>query len=934
MSLSCTRCQRRIDVLGARPSFCPYCGHALRGSTAGGASRDSTEHQADETVDYHHGDATVALAAAAGPGAGPSALPETVGGYRLIRKLGQGGMGSVHEAEELASGRRVALKLMTPEFATSPTAVERFLQEGRLASAIAHPRCVFVLAADQAKGWPFIVMELMPGHTLKDLVESTGPLPQVEAVRKIMDVIEGLQEAHKLGVIHRDVKPSNCFLDGDGRVKVGDFGLSKSLLNSDADLTRTGAFLGTPHYASPEQIKGEPVDARSDVYSVAATLYYLLVGGPPHQASEPTQALARIVSEQAPPVRAIRPEVWSALEQVVMRGLERDRRRRYRDLEEFREALAPFLPGGVVWGRFGLRAAALVIDFLITIIITSGLVVAEGLLGRPGSTFFSGNRSQGWNTELLSGLVTLAYYALFEVVGGASPGKRLFRLRVVSATRGGPAGWGESLARLLVYAAIAIVPARVYTLFIAHRRDGIGTILSIRELIQFATLPLLFVSARARNGYRGLHEIVSGTAVVRIPASYRRRARGAREPADVALHLSRPDGLPAAVGPYRVRGALGWEPGRRLLLGEDQGLGRAVWITMRPAGAASTSDARRAVGRVARPRWLGAGEDGGWSWEAFVAPSGQPLPDLVRDRGTVGWHAARDILEDLAFELDEACRDGTLPGGLTPMSVWVQPDGRLFLIDGLIDPHALPAEGLPKDCHGVALDLLRRVALCVLGGDARADGPAPVGSPVPGHAVAAMERLCGLAPGYAEVAEFLADLDAMREKPPELTDVQKFSHAAYTLVASEVKTWVFPFLTGAYFVFLAYLAGEVISDITIPDDVIDAVFLAQSTLWVLLAMIIREGVGGLIFGVTIVRTDGRRPSRLRLAWREALRWAPAIAIDGLLELIPAAGRFGPIRAYGPPAIFFLMPFVYVTPALFARGRYLNDLLAGTAVVPK
>ena len=369
MPLSCPRCQRRIDVLGLRPSFCPYCGHVAGPDsviTATAVRRiDRARVGPDETaVDYQHGDSTVAVVAEAVP---REAIPETVAGYRLIRKLGQGGMGTVHEAEEMASGRRVALKLMAPEHAASRVAVERFLQEGRLASAIAHPRCVFVLAADQsADGWPFLVMELMPGHTLKDLVQREGPLPQAEAVRTIMDVIEGLQEAHKLGVIHRDVKPSNCFLEADGRVKVGDFGLSKSLLGSDADLTRTGSFLGTPHYASPEQIKGETIDARSDVYSVSATLYYLLTGGPPHQSGDATSTLAKIVTEEAPTVRSIRPEVWSALEQVVMRGLERDRRRRYRDLEEFREALAPFLPGRVVWGRFGLRVAAYGLDFLLT----------------------------------------------------------------------------------------------------------------------------------------------------------------------------------------------------------------------------------------------------------------------------------------------------------------------------------------------------------------------------------------------------------------------------------------------------------------------------------------------------------------------------------------------------------------------------------------
>ncbi len=646
MSLSCSRCERSIDVVGQRPSFCPYCGQAIPGSTPPSRPSASTEPGPDETIEFHRADSTVAYA---GTNSFVRAVPETVAGYRLIRKLGQGGMGSVHEAEEMASGRRVALKLMAPEYTTSATAVERFLQEGRLASSIAHPRCVFVLAADRSDGWPFIVMELMPGHTLKDLVERDGPLPQGEAVRKILDVIEGLQEAHKLGVIHRDVKPSNCFLDGDGRVKVGDFGLSKSLLGSDADLTRTGAFLGTPQYASPEQIKGELIDERSDVYSVAATLYFLLTGGPPHQASEATVALARIVSEAAPSVRTIRPDVWSALDEAVMRGLERDRRRRYRNLEEFREALAPFLPGRVALGRFGLRATAYAFDFLATFTITTVALVVEGLARSMGRSPFHVPLSA--DNEILTGLIIFSYYFVFEFLGSASPGKRILRLRVVSARRGGTAGWWESIVRLLVFAAIVIVPRRVYTVEFAHSRDGRGTVASIATIIQLASIPALFLTARAKNGYRGVHELLSGTAVVLLPGSLRRRlrARGHAVRGWEPPRLLRPEGLPDEVGPYRVAGALSSAPDRIVLLGEDVGLGRTVWIVLRPLGSDPVGGTRRELGRLARPRWLGAGEIDAWRWDAFVAPGGQPLPDLDRParaarlaRGARGARGPRD----------------------------------------------------------------------------------------------------------------------------------------------------------------------------------------------------------------------------------------------------------------------------------------------------
>ncbi|HEY2155470.1 MAG TPA: protein kinase, partial [Isosphaeraceae bacterium] len=706
MSLSCSRCERSIDVVGERPSFCPYCGQPIPGSTPPSRPSASTEPAADATIDYHRPESTVAYV---GTPTSIRGVPEQVAGYRLIRKLGQGGMGSVHEDEEMASGRRVALKLMAPEYTTSATAVERFLQEGRLASSIAHPRCVFVLAADRSDGWPFIVMELMPGHTLKDLVEREGPLPQGEAVRKILDVIEGLQEAHKLGVIHRDVKPSNCFLDADGRVKVGDFGLSKSLLGSDADLTRTGAFLGTPHYASPEQIKGELIDERSDVYSVAATLYYLLTGGPPHQASEATVALARIVSEQAPSVRTIRPEVWSALDEAVMRGLERDRRRRYRNLEDFREALAPFLPGRVALGRFGLRATAYAFDFLVTFTIIMVVIVIEAFARRMGRSPFDFPASA--DNEVLTGLIVFAYFLVFEVLGSASPGKRILRLRVVSSRRGGTAGWWESIVRLLTFATIVILPRRIYTLGFAHSGEGRGTILSIASVIQMASIPVLFITARAKNGYRAVHELLSGTAVVLLPASLRRRV-GSRGHAKVeeAPRLLRPDGLPHEVGPYRVAGALAWEPGRRVLLGEDVGLGRTVWIVLRPPDSEPIGETRREVGRLARPRWLGTGEVDEWAWDAFVAPGGQPLPDLIARRGRLLWHEARGVLEDLATELVAACDDGTLPEGLSPGRVWIQPDGRVFLIDGLIDPrHGQTNEIVHGDPERRALGLLREV---------------------------------------------------------------------------------------------------------------------------------------------------------------------------------------------------------------------------------
>src|SRR5262249_5307135 len=350
------------------PLFCAYCGQALTDTSLNTPSGFDPEGLTQ-----------------VGAGVGGSGTKlRSLGGYQLTRELGSGGMGAVYEAQETASGRRVAVKLITPEFAGAGDAVDRFRQEGRIASMVAHPRCVFVLSVDEEAGQPYIVMELMPGSTLKDLVDRQGPLAPEDAIAKILDVIEGLQAAHRLEVIHRDVRPSNCFLEPDGRVKVGDFGLAKSLVK-DAPLTKTGAFVGTPHFASPEQVRSEPIDQQTDVYSVAATLYFLLTGQPPYSGSDSSATLARIVSDPAPSLRSVRAELSPALDRVVLKGLERDRKRRWQDLKAFRQALLALVPERLSLPELGLRAAAYLIDYALLLTVTSilgaGLVLLLALAG-------------------------------------------------------------------------------------------------------------------------------------------------------------------------------------------------------------------------------------------------------------------------------------------------------------------------------------------------------------------------------------------------------------------------------------------------------------------------------------------------------------------------------------------------------------------------
>ncbi|HQR44299.1 MAG TPA: serine/threonine-protein kinase, partial [Gemmatales bacterium] len=309
MLVTCSACDRSLEFSGERPSFCAFCGKKLKSPaltrtdsykpTPSSGEQSKTEVPPDNRI-----------ISFAGVG---QRVPEKIGNYRVLRQLGAGGMGTVYEAEDSDHDRKVAIKLIKPHIAAATENLERFRQEGRLASLITHPRCVFVYHADEDQGRPYIVMELMPGATLKDIVSQQGPLQIGQAINKILDVIDGLQAAHQLGVIHRDVKPSNCFVLTNGHVKVGDFGLSKVLptdtestgrtpeleattAEKEEGITRTGVFVGTPLFASPEQIKGEMVDFRTDVYSVSATLYFLLTGQAPFEGGDNTATIARIVS--------------------------------------------------------------------------------------------------------------------------------------------------------------------------------------------------------------------------------------------------------------------------------------------------------------------------------------------------------------------------------------------------------------------------------------------------------------------------------------------------------------------------------------------------------------------------------------------------------------------------------------------------------------
>ena len=279
-------------------------------------------------------------------GAGASSIGATgfaegarvAGRYEIVRLLGEGGMGAVYQARDLELERAVALKVIRPELATHPAILARFKQELILAREVTHPNVVRIFDLGTDGGVKFITMEFVAGRDLKSLLLAGRRFTTDETVSIIGQVCEALRAAHAASIVHRDLKPHNVMLDGEGRAKVMDFGVARSL--DATGLTHTGQLIGTPDYMSPEQAKGEPIDARSDLFSLGIILYEMLVGALPYQAE--TAFAAILKRTQAPPVAPIKrePSVPKFLNDIAVKCLQIAPELRYASAQEILDDLA------------------------------------------------------------------------------------------------------------------------------------------------------------------------------------------------------------------------------------------------------------------------------------------------------------------------------------------------------------------------------------------------------------------------------------------------------------------------------------------------------------------------------------------------------------------------------------------------------------------
>ena len=306
-------------------------------------------------------------ASAAGLGELESLVVESGSGhslahFRLLEEIGRGGMGTVYRALDTLLDRQVAIKVIADEIGGAPEFQERFVREAKIVARLNHPNIPQIFFIGRAEGRLFFAMEWIEGRTVQALI-GEGPMPAAQALDMVMQAAAALKAAHAAGIIHRDIKPSNLMLTREGVLKVLDFGIARSA-GFQGDATMTGSFMGTPHYASPEQARGAKVDGRSDIYSLGATLYELLSGRRPFEGDNSLQVLTDRLVKKAPALE-VGGELTPGLCALVARMLATDPQDRFPDAGALLEAMRAAYPAPPVPADLSRRIMAFLTDILL-----------------------------------------------------------------------------------------------------------------------------------------------------------------------------------------------------------------------------------------------------------------------------------------------------------------------------------------------------------------------------------------------------------------------------------------------------------------------------------------------------------------------------------------------------------------------------------------
>ncbi len=608
------------------------------------------------------------------------------GDYRIAGRLGHGGMGVVYEADHTPTARRVALKVMGHSLDDRDSRA-RFLREGRLAASINHPNSVYVYGTEEIEGRPTISMELVRGGTLGQWVKAKGRLSPKAAVDAILQIIDGMEAAYNAGVLHRDIKPNNCFVDAEGHVKIGDFGLSITAIGRDlpaaaelartqTEITQVGTFLGTPSYASPEQLRGEPLDHRSDIYSIGITLYYLVVGQVPFVADNMVQLLARVLDNTAPSLKDAAMDAPPELDRIITKCLKKAPGDRFASYGELRDALMPLSSRVPTPATLGSRFLAAAIDYCLLSIAISPISI---WLFASRTSISPGDPLPGFSsvTASVAGVsIQFLYFALCEWRYGKTLGKRMLRLQVIQGDS--RPSLAAAVMRSLLFIVPPVLPSIVAGFLLGDQqfRDvtslGMALLMLLLGWSRFLISVSMFLTVRARNGNAAVHDLVSGTRVVESMSVASRNPRvDAHEAFDAKSGTER-------IGPYHVLRPLGSTDQGELLLGYDATLLRRVWLHVRSSNASPLTSAQRNAMRTSRLRWLGGQVDLQKTWDAYEALSGWQV--TCDEAKTLVWHVAKDVLGQLADELSVGSSVADLPEELSIQNVWVTEGGQLKLL--------------------------------------------------------------------------------------------------------------------------------------------------------------------------------------------------------------------------------------------------------------
>ena len=794
-------------------------------------------------------------------------------------------MGEVYEAEDIESGRRVALKRLRQSLGSDIDRA-RFMREGRLAASINHEHVVYVYGSEEIDDSPVIVMELGAGGSLKDRIEAHGTMPAVAAVDAILQVIEGLEATASSGVLHRDVKPSNCFISNDGTIKVGDFGLSISTeTRVESHLTVEGAVLGTPAFASPEQVTGHALDVRSDIYSTGATLYFLLTGRPPFVRDSVVQVIGSVIKESPPSPASLVAGVSPDLAWIVLRCLEKDPRQRFQSYDDLRQALLPHSSRRFTPARLHSRFLAGVVDEVLCslpLTLTIPSPTSSYLFSRQGAAHLLG-----------TSIVALIYFGLLEGTWGASVGKWLLGMRVVSGQQ--PVTLPQALLRVTLWLAVtALLPfglGMVYENAVGNRLgDGLVLMLTIG-------LALLFVTARRTNGFAGIHDLLTSTRVVERPAS----------PVRSTLQLPpRPeprDPRAQRVGAYLVVENLDATDTGKLVLAYDDVLRRHVWIHMQPPGAPEVSPERRALARPGRLHWLSGRRTRLEAWDAYDAPAGVPLMSLVREPQS--WSLVRFLLYDMAVEA-QAILNTHENAPIALERIWVTQGGGAVLLD-----FVAPGTVISAAVTGDAPSLMTRAAFLALSGSVRGKTLAAVAAvaSLPLHACEFLERL---ERGTTNLPTMIAALHKLLAKPVTLTWRRRLTHLAIVgSIPIALSVWTL----------IALIAEDTFTWSALTTPIAAALFLVL-TPSIYTAAFFRGGWWFPLLGIAVTTRTGRRASRMLSFWRAVIAWLPSLAFTGGVMLgIPwVAAAAAVLIAVG------------IVSAVLTPDRGLHDRLLGTRLV--